>query len=112
MAFLIDNSVLVRWSDPQDPQHQPAVAALRALRAAGEDLFLTSQAVREFWVVATRPQAENGLGLTPDEATEHINQFERLFLVAQDTHAVYAQWKLIVSQYRVSGKPAHDGASP
>lgn len=89
MAFVLDNSVLVRLADQDDPQHGLVALALKTIETAGEPLILIPQAVREFWVVATRPQENNGLGRTPKEAERIIAGFERYFTIMPDTAAVY-----------------------
>ena len=35
-----------------------------------EELLIIPQAQREFWVVATRPRQQNGLGMTTVEAAQ------------------------------------------
>ena len=43
--------------------HQPAVDAVALLRAQGHTLCLVPQNLYEFWVVCTRPLANNGYKL-------------------------------------------------
>jgi hypothetical protein len=65
MSTLVDTSVVTRCAQPTHPLCQPAADALTLLRQQGEELCLVPQNFYEFWVVATRPTAQNGLGLTP-----------------------------------------------
>lgn len=62
----------------------------------------------EFWVVATRPQAVNGLGLSVAEADAERQRLEALFPLLPDTPALYLQWVDLVNKFGVSGKPSHD----
>ena len=62
----------------------------------------------ELWVVATRPAAQNGLGLSIPEAASELARLKSMFLVLPDTPAIYRVWESLVIQYQVSGKPAHD----
>jgi predicted nucleic acid-binding protein len=62
----------------------------------------------EFWVLATRPKKENGLGLSPTEAEAHLAKFESSFLFKADNATVYSNWRQLVTQHGVSGKNAHD----
>ncbi len=110
MPIVLDANVLVRSSDPDDPLHATAVEALKILKAAGEQLILIPQAVREFWAVATRPKKENGLALTPQESGEYVARFEKFFELRPDTPAAYDHWRQLVTNYAVSGKEAHDAA--
>ena len=62
MTILLDTNILTRAAQPHHPMHQPAVDAVATLRQRGEALYLAPQNLYEFWVVATRPPGENGLG--------------------------------------------------
>jgi predicted nucleic acid-binding protein len=62
----------------------------------------------EFWAVATRPLAVNGLGMAPSAAESELTQIKQLFRLLDDTPAVYMEWEKLVLQYSVSGKNAHD----
>ena len=59
MTVLLDTNVLLRYTKPTDPAHHTVIAAIAALQAAGEDLGVVPQNLYEFWVVATRPLANN-----------------------------------------------------
>jgi hypothetical protein len=59
-------------------------------------------------VVATRPVAQNGLGLSIPEATSELMRLKGMFPLLPDTPAIYPVWENLVIQYRVPGKPAHD----
>jgi hypothetical protein len=54
VGFLLDTNVLLRSADTASPNSQPAVEAVSALLARGDDVFLTAQNVVEFWAVVTR----------------------------------------------------------
>jgi len=58
--------------------------------------------------VATRPIAQNGLGLSIPEAASELTLQKRMFPLLPDTPAIYQVWGNLVIQYQVSGKPAHD----
>jgi hypothetical protein len=57
--------------------HESAVLAIASLLAKGKKLYLSIQNIAEFWNVATRPAAQNGLGLSHEEASEEISRLER-----------------------------------
>ena len=59
-------------------------------------------------MVATRPVAQNGLGLSIPEAASELMRLKSMFPLLPDTPAIYPVWENLVIQYRVSGKPAHD----
>jgi predicted nucleic acid-binding protein len=68
VAVLVDTSVLARLANTADALHNTAMHAVVELHTRGEVLHITSQNLIEFRVVATRPIAVNGLGMTAAEA--------------------------------------------
>lgn len=109
MLILVDTNVLLRAVEPHHPQHGPAVAVLRASRRAGNDLCLVPQIHYEFWVVATRLIAQNGLGMTTAEAeAESEKMASPLFRLLRDERAIYDSWRELVGKYNILGKHAHD----
>jgi hypothetical protein len=65
MTYLADTNILLRWVSPADPQRSLAVDSVKALQRRGEVVHITPQNLIEFWGVATRPAAVNGLGMSP-----------------------------------------------
>lgn len=108
MPILVDSNILCRLARSDDPQHQVAREAVEICLQRQEDLLLTPQAQREFWVVATRPREKNGLGLSPSQAAQHLTDFEQFSTFVPDTAAVHQNWRRLVTQHQVSGKDAHD----
>jgi predicted nucleic acid-binding protein len=105
---LIDTSTLLRTLQPSHPQRETARAAIKALTARGRDLHIVPQILVELWVVATRPVAQNGLGLSTTEAAAELMRLKSMFPLLPDTPVIHPVWESLVIQYRVSGKPAHD----
>lgn len=108
MSVLLDTNILTRAVQPGHPMHSDAVGAVAALRKQGEVLCLVPQNLVEFWVVCTRPVAQNGLGLSPAEAQAELTRLKALFVLLDETPAVYPRWEQLVAQHQVSGKNAHD----
>lgn len=108
MSYLLDSNILCRIARPDDPQHGVSRDAVRTLILRGEELVITPQVVREFWVVATRPRANNGLGMTPTEAMESLQSLAQFATCRTDIAAVYEIWKSLVVEHQVAGKKAHD----
>jgi hypothetical protein len=72
-VILVDTNILLR-SHPSDP-HYPAVErALAKLRQNRQVLCIAPQNLVEFWVVATRPIENNGLGMQPAAAVAEIQR--------------------------------------
>jgi predicted nucleic acid-binding protein len=59
--------------------------------------------------VATRPVAQNGLGLDVALASSAIAEIERTFeLLLSDEAMVYPYWKRLVAEQRVTGRRVFD----
>jgi len=108
MAYLLDTSVLTRLINLTDVQHTEATEAVRKLFAAGEELHITAQNIIEFWAVATRPIAVNGLGLPIVTTAAQVAQFRNTFVFLEDAPNVFQAWQLIVIGANVEGKQTHD----
>jgi len=82
--------------------------AVKAIQRRGDDIFITSQNLIEFWAVATRPDSANGLGMTPVEASQETNKIEQLFPIAPDIPVIFPTWQRLVLSAGVSGVQVHD----
>lgn len=108
MSFAVDTNVLLRSIDDGQVAQPIAKNGLFALRDRGEILSIFPQNLIEFWAVATRPVANNGLGLSIAKAEVELVSLKTLFELLPDTPEIFPEWERIVLQYRVSGKQAHD----
>lgn len=70
--------------------------------------FLAPQNLYEFWVVATRPPGENGLGMTTELAQARLTELKRSFGLLEDRPALFTTWETLVTENGVTGKSAHD----
>lgn len=64
MKVLLDTNVLLRLAVVSHPTHAEAVAAVYRIRQRGDQPAIVPQVLYEYWVVATRPTSQNGLGLS------------------------------------------------
>ena len=108
MSVLVDTNVLLRRTQPDHPSHTLAVESVAKLLAAAEPVYFTLQNITEFWNVATRPAANNGLGLSVALTLSEVEKIERLLAVLPDAPAVYGEWKRLVVQHGVMGVKVHD----
>lgn len=106
--MLIDTSTLLRTLQVRHPQYETVARAIETLPTRGHDLHIVPQNLYELWVVATRPLAQNGLGLSVQEAMSELMRLKSMFPLLSDTPAIYPVWENLVIRYQVSGKPAHD----
>ena len=79
MSTLVDTNVLLRQLEPEHDHYRPAIAATTRVIESGESLHVAAQSIAEFWAVATRPAAQNGLGLDVTLASSAIAEIERTY---------------------------------
>jgi len=108
VSFAVDTNVLLRSIDDGHGAQPIAQKGLFALRDRAETLSIFPQNLIEFWAVATRPVANNGLGLSIAKAEEEIISLKTLFALLPDTPEIFPEWERVVVKYRVSGKQTHD----
>lgn len=107
-VVVLDANILIRLSDPLSPVHETTKEAVTFLVSQGWRLHTFPQTLFEYWAVVTRPQKNNGLGLTIEEAGHDLNSFELLAPVLPDVPAQAMVWRRLVAQYCVAGKQCHD----
>lgn len=108
MNVVVDTNILGRIAEPGHPQYRLALDATDALRKRGDLPCVVPQVLYEFWVVATRPVAQNGLGLTAIQAESEMVRIENMFLLLPENAAVYQEWRRLVTAHQIVGKSAHD----
>jgi predicted nucleic acid-binding protein len=108
MAYLLDTNVLLRIAQPNHAMHREAKQCVHSLLRRKEAVHIVPQIIFEFWVVATRPVANNGLGLSVEDVKRKVRGAESLFRLMLDTQMIYHEWLRLVGAYSVSGVNAHD----
>ena len=108
MSTLIDTNILLRRAQPDHESHSLAVESVAFLLEGGEPVYFTPQNISEFWNVATRPQAQNGLGFSVALAAGEVAKIEQALTLLPDSPAAYAEWKRLVLAHAVMGAKVHD----
>ena len=108
MICAVDTNVLLRSIDVGHAAQPVAQHAMIRLRQSGESLSVFPQNLIEFWAVATRPVANNGLGLSIDRVEVELISLRTLFTLLPDTPEIFPEWERIVVRYQVAGKQTHD----
>jgi predicted nucleic acid-binding protein len=109
VSTLVDTNVLLRRLELTHNHHRAALAATKRLIESGESLHVAAQSIAEFWAVATRPAAQNGLGLDLALVSSAIVEIERTFeLLLSDEAIVYPHWKRLIVEQRVTGRRGFD----
>jgi predicted nucleic acid-binding protein len=105
---LLDANVLVYLASPSSPQSTVCQAAVERIIEHGDRPAISAQVLYEFWCVATRPAAANGLGWPVSEARRAIAGFRREFDVLHDSPEVLDIWLDLVVTCNLKGKRIHD----
>ena len=108
MEVLLDTNVLVALLNSSSREHDAATRAVRKLAESGGRYWLAPQVLVEFWVVATRPLAMNGLGWTVEQTAREIEELLAVSRLLKETPELFRQWFELVAQQRVLGKRVHD----
>lgn len=108
MSILVDTNVLLRRTQPDHERHSLAVESVASLLERGEPVHFTPQNISEFWNVATRPQAQNGLGFSVALAAGEVAKIEQALILLPDSPAAYWEWKRLVLAHGVMGAKVHD----
>jgi predicted nucleic acid-binding protein len=103
-AMLVDTCVLLEASNRARSQHR----AVRELVERHEGLVIPAQVAREFLVVATRPPANNGLGLTLLEAMESLAGFREHIRLLPEEKPLLPTLLRLLAQSPATGKRIHD----
>ncbi len=106
--YLLDTNILLRSRDIASPDQNLVDRTIKHLISNQHRCFITSQVVIEFWVVATRPIAANGLGWTPEETEQAVQMLINQFDLLEETPDIFRLWLNLVTIYKISGKRAHD----
>ena len=108
MRYLIDTNVVLRWSDNLAPEYQECQDAVAKSVGSGHIVCCCAQVFIEYWVVATRPAAVNGLGLTFDQACSSLSDIDKAFIHLPEPPDIAARWANLVMRQGIMGKQAHD----
>jgi predicted nucleic acid-binding protein len=107
-ACLLDTNILLHLSNTRAPEHRGAKAAVARLLSGDERLVVAAQVLFEFWSVATRPVAANGLGWSVARAQAEVDAIRSRFRVLDEPPAVVDLWLDIVVAHNLKGKRIHD----
>jgi predicted nucleic acid-binding protein len=105
--ILLDNSILARLTNSNDPDYRVTQRVVFRTRAA-DTLVITPQCLYEFWAVATRSRTHNGLGMDPERAQQWSTLFRRMFALLPDPVELLDVWQELVRKHQVAGFQCHD----
>ena len=108
MSILLDTNILLRLADEGSPSHAEALAAVEVLEMSDRECVIVPQVLYEYWVVATRPMANNGLGMSINAVNRAVDRWTTAFRLLLDERGVFTRWYSLVTSHEVKGKAAHD----
>ncbi|MEZ0325659.1 MAG: type II toxin-antitoxin system VapC family toxin [Fimbriimonas sp.] len=108
MRFLLDTNVLIRLSAASEPEHELTTNTIGRLMEQRHELFVTDQALREFWHVCTRSRDSNGKAMSAEQTAQLLDAIEATSTVVYGTSESFARWRAIISEAGVTGALCHD----
>ncbi len=106
--IFVDTNVLLSATDARRRTHSDAQNFLWNAKESGWRLFASTQIFREYLVVATRPESGNGLGLSPEHATENLSVFQLVVQILPEDVESMQRLQWIVRNHELKGKRIHD----
>jgi predicted nucleic acid-binding protein len=107
-TILFDANVLLSATDAARKDSNSALGLFRSVPAAGIHIAVCAQILREYLVVATRPENANGAGLSVEDALHNIRFFRSRALVAGEDTRVLDTLVELVRTHERTGKSIHD----
>lgn len=101
---LLDTCILVTASAPARPGHESTLRWLTGTRG----LLIPAQVMREYLVVATRPEPVNGLGRTIEQARGNLSVFLSWAPALPEDRAVLPAFNALLDRHRILGKRLQD----
>lgn len=108
MKYLLDTNILLRLRQPHHEHYQACFKAVSTLKTRNHELCIIPQNLYEYWVVATRPLENNGLGFTVSQAQKDLSQLKNLYSLYPDHPDTFEKWENLINNYQIKGKRAHD----
>lgn len=103
----IDTNILVYSHLTLSPFHGAAVGRLRDLLAAGAELWISRQTLREYLSAMTKPGALTG-SIPMRSLIADVRSFAAAFHMAEDYSVVTDNLLLLLDAVQVGGKQIHD----
>ena len=105
---VVDTNVLLAATDRSRAEHHEALAVLNNWPSQGTALYASGQILREYLGMATRPIAQNGLGLAREDGLANVGAIRgRLQFLTEDDR-VSDRLLALVAEVHCAGKQVHD----
>ncbi|MCL1897922.1 MAG: PIN domain-containing protein [Micrococcales bacterium] len=104
----LDTNVFLIATDSSRQQRRSALFALEQWPSLGTRTYTSTQVMREYLVVATRPTKANGLGLALDQAMANVEQFGHAVTLLTETTKTWNQLCALLGSSQLTGTRIHD----
>ena len=105
---MLDTNVLIEATDQNRVFHTIASDLFRNAWNAGVSLFISTQSLREYLVVATRPVEKNGLGLSLNKSLFNVQTFRNHTSLLPESVRASEVLLELAEHHRISGLRLHD----
>ncbi len=107
MVF-VDTNVMLGATDEGRGTHQACERIISQSTLVSWCLVTSQQVLREYLVVATRPQPQNGLGMSASQALSNVNELLRFVSLLDPEPRQWGVLESLVRNKRLTGKRIHD----
>jgi predicted nucleic acid-binding protein len=105
--IFLDTNILVFSAATRAPLYQAARRAIQDQHAAGAEIWISRQVLREYLATLSRPQTFSN-PQPPDVLAADIRSFISQFFIAEETVQVTERLLDLIQQFPTGGKQIHD----
>jgi predicted nucleic acid-binding protein len=105
---VLDANVLLAATDDTRAEYARARQAFDEWPAQATTLYVSGQILREYLSVATRPQTQNGLGLSQVDSIGNVHALRERLHVLDENDKVATRLLSLLDTVACSGKQVHD----
>ena len=106
-SVFVDTNILVHANDEDSAFHEVARQRLRDLDAAGHELWISRQVLREYAVVVSRKMNERN-AFDAAALVADLDRLEAEYRVGDEDARITLVVKKLIQSHAVKGKPIHD----
>ncbi len=106
--IFIDTNILLTACHTSRHGYLSVVGFFENYPQMGYTFYISTQVLREYLVVATRPLEVNGLGLSVDRALANVDAFKERCVCLEEHRGQLKRLFNILSEFGISGKRIHD----
>jgi predicted nucleic acid-binding protein len=106
--LFVDTNILLFASSKDSPFQTAAELSLGQWRSQSTGLFVSTQILREYLAVTTRPAPGRPTEPDYEAITKNLLEFRKSFRLLEETCSISEKLESLVSEFSVKGKQVHD----